>query len=477
MIRREPSAFRWPYQLLYEYYNVGEYTKLYELCEECITKFGNDNEENEHLMQMPAFYAGLVVSSVMKYDYLKAIIDYERLSQIDTLSHAGKAGLAMYIVPAYFATSKYKDVVDVCDEYIKNYEYVCSRPELKVLENCFFMDDVFTEENHCGMLFSQVRALLYLKEYDKARRLMETVNFSVITDTGISDKFVLDFITFLAKNEDESKIESCDVSILVGMIESLFENDITKNTLRQEIVDKLKGEKKCDLILDIMSQCNVDDVIVDFSKLKIASYDNKENNGIDNENMINNFIKLSKSIDWLTVADDVWKLLTIDQANAKKIVCANSLKDIIKATDYMVSNMNKGDIEDRISLIAESFEEMSDKRLDYMIFKANEAIMIQTPRGEWEDFEELNELLYAWSNGCTSFYAPYYTGDAYQGDMDLLPDNLKLAYCIRPIFEIGIEHYKEVLMLLKELVGIYEPMSDAISAYSSLYGKFVVDNI
>ncbi len=483
MIKREPDVFRWPYHLMYEYYNVGEYSKLKELCEQCIEKFSNPKNDDlsELFIRMPSIYAGMIIASIKKRDMITAVADYKRFIKEKKLTATGRAGLCMYGATACFEAGNFKDAYDACKGYIDIADDMRNKREKAILEKTFFMDNVFEDENYYGVKYVMAKVCLYIGETSKAYDVISDIKTTGIIDKGICGKFAYDFVDYVCSVDENMLKGATDVECLVNIIRKLLGDETTRYYFKKKVQSLFENKKNDGLLIKLLIMSDCDDSIVDYARVKAISIEcNSESMAKERclkEDIENSFIRLSKNVDWLTIPLDMWELLNKDGIDVKRIVCSNSLKNIIKAMDYMTVNMKKEDIENRISFIADAFGESTDKRLDYMIFKANEAIMIQTQKNEWRDFEELNELLYAWSNGCTAFYAPYYTSDAYQGDMDLLPDNLKLAYSIRPIFEIGIEHYKEVLMLLKELVGIYEPMSDAISAYSSLYGKFVVDNI
>ncbi|MCI7129070.1 MAG: hypothetical protein MSA09_00610 [Lachnospiraceae bacterium] len=120
-----------------------------------------------------------------------------------------------------------------------------------------------------------------------------------------------------------------------------------------------------------------------------------------------------------------------------------------------------------INLLAE-IQTKEDIRYQYFYLKTVEARLFY---GEArENCDALHTLLQEFVSSHLAFYLHYYREEAFQGEMELLPDSCKVAVYLNEAFEReSLEDYRGVLLALKESIGKCVSLDETIKVYSHMY--------
>lgn len=86
------------------------------------------------------------------------------------------------------------------------------------------------------------------------------------------------------------------------------------------------------------------------------------------------------------------------------------------------------------------------------------------------EYDTMHQLLQEFVRTQLEFYLCYYTSEAFQGEMELLPTACQAAVYLNEAFQSEIsEDYRTVLLLLKEAVNRYIELAEVIQIYSHMY--------
>lgn len=85
--------------------------------------------------------------------------------------------------------------------------------------------------------------------------------------------------------------------------------------------------------------------------------------------------------------------------------------------------------------------------------------------------EDAGSRLRAFADSCLAFYRRDVKEGLLESESGLLPDNCRLALRLERIFAKDKDDWRAVLSELKECIGIYPAMDDAVTAYSHIYAQ------
>lgn len=172
--------------------------------------------------------------------------------------------------------------------------------------------------------------------------------------------------------------------------------------------------------------------------------------------------------EFLMLSADVWKLGASGRLPLEEMLLAQPLSQWMLAALILEK---KKDIElwKTLRSYLESVKTKKDIRYDYFGAQMAKA-SVQTDVSDWT-YLELGQLLELFAVRCLEFAKQVYTPEAFEGEMEVLPDYIRCAVSMNKQCHRGELSYKERLQDLKTCIKLWPPIAPAVKCYIKHIGK------
>lgn len=461
MVEKEPDNTRWWKQLAQEYGTVHEYHKIYEICRQAEELFQGKSDPRTNFART-SFYNGQLAAKESLLDYEEGIRDYKRVIQDPRNNGMGRLRLFARGAKLYFCKEDYGNCEECCREYLSLYETLKDDLDAQAEQG-----DIFTQDACEPAVRDYVYCFLIssgLKRHDLAalRAYFDCLGWKEkgirLYDVGI----VGEIIHAMAEHEYEEDF--------VHMAQYIMDRKTLRNVtmlalhaIEQDAQKENKGLKEqFGRIIHIFSQVSSEDYYIDY--LKVLNV----NQGGDPAKLPEYLGALfCKVLNIFQLDDAVWETAGRYQVDLEPLLFQVPFDAWKAGVISFCEGAPLTLIQKRVKLV-EKIQRTEDIRYSFFHIKALEARLMH---GEArEDYQGLRRLLAEFSGRTLEFYHTYYTQQAFEGDMDMLPDACRAAARLDTALKSEeTEGYKEALGHYKECIGLCASLDQAIKAYSRLY--------
>lgn len=443
MIEKERGNLRWWIQLAQEYLGIRELYKLEELCKEGIEEFKRLNAAAVN-RNRATFYVGLVSLEMQRSDYEKAKEHYLTFIQDQRNTDLCKAKLYSLGAEIYYKLKDYKACEELCKEYLKIYPSL-EGDELKLIsQGSFFLEQVLEEGNRNNIYGFYIKSALERKNTSVLKEYFYKINWEA-NELRIYSETPMDIVGGIAALPFEEEF--------VDIVEKMMgrrgvEPRIIKYIRELEKEDEEKFKNLCSIFSKINSQnhyvlymklhhanntSNSDGLeeiyrllfgrVINLWDLEDFIFEIAEEFNIDFESII---FKI-KFDNWKKGVDLLFKKSTQEKITIRK----NFLKAIMSSEDLRYDYFFMKDSEASLRHLAKE-QIKSEKKEE----KAQEGILNEEYSDTLEEnFDVIYVSLKDFTNRYLNFYQKFFKETAFEGEMELLPPECRLAAKLEKVFE------------------------------------------
>lgn len=461
MIEKEPENTRWWKQLAQEYGTVREYHKIYEICCQAIELFKEKSDPVTNLARA-SFYNGQLAAKEALLDYEEGIRDYGRAIQDPRNNSMCQLRLFARGAKLYFCIKDYDNCERCCHEYLSLYETLKDDREAQAEQGNIFTQDACEPDVrdfvYCFLISSG------LKKHDLAalRTYFDCLGWKEkgirLYDVGI----IGEMIHAMAEHEYEEYF----VHIAQYIMDRKTLRDVTMPALyaieRNAKKEDKDYEEQFRRIIRIFSQVSSEDYYIDYLKVLNA---NQGGNAAELPEHLGTLF--GKVLNIFQLDDAVWETAERYQVELEPLFFQISFDSWKAGVVSFCEGASLPLIQKRVKLV-KGIQRSENIRYSFFHIKALEArLMHGEARG---NYQGLRELLAGFSEQTLQFYHTYYKQQAFEGDMDMLPDACRAAVCLDTALKREEEgNYKEALGYYKQCIGMCASLDQAVKDYSHLY--------
>ena len=454
MIKQEPENLRWKVQLAQEFRSVKKWNELYEFCKKCVEETKNKNSKYENY-DIGTFYAGAIESLLFLQRYEEGL----KLGNLALQDHRMSPMCHAYIYLASSSIYFNMENWEKAEEYVYKYQKICK--EIK-------KDPVKMEEQKTALLVGEILDAIPMKR-----------SYSILISCGLKRRD----ISLLNKYADKLEWEKEVVYAYDGLVDTLMEvfaqmpyepifgkmADLAWNNpgLQKKLYVRameLGGGNKEEhkRILRVLSQIEGNHWYLWYAKVLT-------------EDAYNNGEQIHRNL-WGYFENSINIFLTPQEISEIVIKYDFSLEECLlslpfeKWVDQLRETLSKISKEDIALLEAEFLNQknLENIRYDYFFMRVSEAQMLFTVR---EDFYVVKkQFIRKFSEKTCAFYRNYYTKEANDEYLELLPEYAQAAFCIEKALSFEESEPKKFLEYLKLAVDTYKNIAEVIKSFIQSYG-------
>lgn len=493
-IQEEKDNPRWWIQLVQEYMGLQEYLKVEELCHSGLKYFKRINNLSVNRSR-GTLYAGLIIVEFKRKDYKKAKELYKMAlgDQRNTKTFLGR--LFSLGAELYYHLEEFEECEKCCREYIKIYEELHDKEYEIMVQGSFFVNHFCDDDirnNVYGFFIASTlkrKETLVLKEYfpkfewSKPHIAMYSTTPNDIIEGIASVEFENDFVQIVEVMLERKGVESK----VIESIQKIKNNNNYPDTYFNNL---------CRIVSEVNSKHYY------ILNMKIIYFNN-----MNNYDKLNEIYKVL-----LPKVINIWELDNeiFDIAIKKKIVLDDIIHNIKfenwkKGVDMFFKNARQ----DKISLRKEFLEKLmdpSDLRYEYFFMKEREAslrILAKekqkakdihnenvedinivnhteiitdnnmdnntecTPENPLENYDLLYMQLKDYTDRYLTFYGKFFKDIAFEGEMELLPSDCRLAAKLKKVFEEEREgNIRAMTEALQGCFGVHSALDPVLKDFA-----------
>lgn len=454
MMEEEPDNLRWQIQLVQEYRNIKEWTRICEFCETQLKK--NESVDNKYdNIHLGTLYAGYAEALTFQKEYDKCVKICERGLADTRSTTATKAYMHLKLVEAYFWLGDIAQTKFYLDIYLEEAKKL---PENKI---------AWVEQNV---------ALLVNEVFDETN--MKKV-YSILIGCGLKE------CSSKLLHEHYDKLEwKRDVIYVYDNIEKVFLEAMTKlpyePIFSEVITDALQNKEFKQLVIE-----------------EAQRWEDENPNGFANLAQV---FANAEAKDWYVCYTRVWLAAMNHDVDAMKkalegyyqvtlnvLATPKRLSEIVKThqialTDFwkkIQSEQWKKDVDEYLKLVKPNqlqlvIEQMQEGfapqewRYAYFDLKVTERTVKFGPKSPW-NMEEYIVILKEYVDKVLTFYGAYYAEEAFMHFPEVLPKNVQAAIKFMEFEEAEAQQGKQALYILQEAAGLYPEFAEAVQKFIEYY--------
>ena len=497
-IDEERDVIRWWVQLVQEYMGIGEFLKVEEICKEGLEYFKQYNTPKLNASR-GTFYTALLMIEMKRKDYEKAEEIY--LMSIQDKRNTGVCRARIYSLASelYYKLEKYEESVLCSNKYIELYEKLYGDEFQIMIQSSFFTNDFIEEEVRNNVYSFCIGSSLklgdtsYLKKYfykygwNEKRMFIYSLTPSDIVQAMASLPFEKSFIEYAFTMLKRKGVEEKVITVIQEIEKASKDSD-------QYINDGFLN------LCNIFSKVDSKHYYVLYMKLYAAFKQN-------NINLAEKLYKelFSRVINFWTLEDNVFQ--NAIKYNIKIEIILHNIKfeNWKKGVDMFFKNARQ----DKISLRKEFLEKLmdpSDLRYEYFFMKEREAslrILAKekqkakdihnenvedmnivnhteiitdnnmdhntecTPENPLENYDLLYVQLKDYTDRYLTFYGKFFKDSAFEGEMELLPSDCRLAAKLKKVFEEEREgNIRAMTEALQGCFGVHSALDPVLKDFA-----------
>jgi len=456
MLKQDRGNMRWWGQLAQEYKGIGEYRKLYDLCQEGIQRFKHKNDYDANVGRGGVFYAGKLLADLCTFRYDDAVRDYESAISDNRNTKINKARLYSFGAETYYKTEQYEKSLECCKEYIRLYDELADDEYTLMKEGSFFTRDAFEKEVRNNIYSFYIGCTLRQKDTSVLKEYFYKLGWD--DDIfSIYSTFVTDVLTAFGELPFEEEF----VPMARQMMSRKGPDKAAVECMGK--IEKSNEEQFLNLV-DIFSQVESSHWYMWYIKLRYA--DRTE----DEKLLAFSFEKLfSCVVDIFRLEDCVWEIAGRHKVDLEPLFFAVPFDQWKAGVDSFLESSDLEEIQKRAEIV-ENVRKQENLRYDYFFLKKTEVEIVRN--GGEEDLETLAGRFLDFSQKSIAFYGRCFKKSAFSGEMELLPQSLRLAVKLEKTMEKEKKlDAKSAVRAYEKCLGVFSPMDHVVKRYVKLLGE------
>ncbi len=449
MLKKEPEEYRWYYQLAQEYMATEEHEKAIETCDAALASIDRKKLVTMQEIHQIGFFYYVKAAAYLKLkqgkEGLKAA---EEGLQDKRLTEYLRARLLSVCTQAYLDEGEYDACEKACLEYLKSYEKLADDEEEQFRQGSSCLRDTFTRNVHdlvcCVLIQCRLRKgdPSVLPEYFDCIGWQENVIYA--TAQALED--ILEGLSSLSYQEYFRHV--------IGV---LCERDHVHTALMEayEKWRKTADDEKAERLSDLFKKVPVREDSSLYQKFTMADAMG------DREKLMTSLKQI------LGVIPDPFELPEEykEIANRHEVSMGDVIREMPfeewKAFSYQYCEKALILAERRIELVKSLLPEgdVCGQCFEMIVHLMKVRKMV----GEDADYADVRREIEQFRDAAYALYGPYYTDQAYTGQMEMLPEEMRAAVCLDQIMELeeegklseiknGVEMYARLVPFLRPVI-------------------------
>lgn len=462
MIKKRRKEVRWWTHLLQEYRATDEYGKLEEWCRDGLREFKNDNTFDTN-RERGAFYCGLLDAQIKTCFFEEA----EKTLQMALADKRNTDYCRMRLYnqgeEVYYRLGNYEEAVRCAEKYVEYYELIKDDEKKKQKESAFFVLFALEMSGTSIAFCIYILAALRLGDSSILKKYFHQFNWS--GPLMLYERFTRDLIDALAELPYDAEVPP----LLEVMAKRPGFDQLWDALKSQEEESKKSEEKKKRFyrIARFFKDVDAPYYYLWYMKVLYAEYSG------ETEELPYYFERLIGCVaDIFQLDDEIFKIAEKHQIDIwkefEKISFDNWKIGVDSFFEHSTFSRKR-----QIGKFVERTKpaEMSEKeeiRYEYFSVKIAEAEAVQ--RYSEDSFYAMQDRFRNFMQKSLAFYRKYFKEEAFTGEMALLPKSCRVAVKWEKMIEAQTAGNRaEVGRYLKECLGVFPDMDDAIQSYAKCY--------
>lgn len=454
-LEEEPGNLRIRAHIAQEYIGVPEYKPLFEICDETIPMLKKNDEYHNSYRQ--TFYIGKLLALLNLGEYEKAEEFFETAAWDKRNDQFGRAGLCGIGSEIYYRKKDYATCDKCCMEFIKVYK--AENGEIKkVPYSPIFVQNIFYRSNRNNVFSMYMCSRLcqgdaeVLKEYFWTLGWEED-NFSVYT------KLIPDAVNTLAAVPYEDDF--------VPIAKKLIEDERVQ-PLTVEAIQKAVEEKSDDVLYPLaklFGQAQTQHYYVWYLKVISAAAEEQRDKLVEAYGML-----FKKVVDCLELEDRIFQIAEDFQIDLDEIFAGIPFDQWKQGVDSFCQKSPMDKVRPRKAFLDKHCK-AGEIRYDYLDMKVSEVEAVVTA-GEL-GYENIKSRMKMFSAKCLAFYRRFFLPEAFEGEMEMLPEACRAAVVLRRVLQADeagdIATFREEM---KKCIGLFGPLNQGLQNYAKHYAEW-----
>ncbi len=462
MIKKRRKEVRWWTHLLQEYRATDEYGKLEEWCRDGLKEFKNDSTFDTN-RERGSFYCGLLDAQIKTCFFEEA----EKTLQMALADKRNTDYCRMRLYnqgeEIYYRLGNYEEAVRCAEKYVEYYELIKDDEKKKQKESAFFVLFALEMSGISTAFCIYILAALRLGDASILKKYFHQFNWS--GPLVLYERFTRDLIDSLAELPYDAEIPPLlEVMAKRPGFDQLW--DALKNQ-EEESKKSEEQKKRFYQIARFFKDVDAPYYYLWYMKVLYAEYAG------ETEELPYYFERLIGCVaDVFQLDDEIFKIAEKHQIDIWKEFEKISFDNWKIGVDSFFEHSTFS----RKRQIAKFVErtkptEMSEReetRYEYFSVKTAEAEAVQ--RYSEDSFYAMQDRFRNFTRKSLAFYRKYFKEEAFTGEMALLPKSCRVAAKWEKMMEAQVAGDRaEVGRYLKESLGMFPDMDDAIQSYARCY--------
>ena len=460
MLKEERHNMRWWTHLAQEYWAVQEYSKLLDLCQEALTMIQPWSYEGIEKTR-GCFYVGRVLAAQYLYRYGDAIC-YLKEALLDR-GNSRMCLTKLFSLGAilYYETQDYAHCIESIRCYLVCYQDADFEKE-KEKDSIIFINDAYEKNIYSCVMSLILSVAVKEKDIEVVKEYFDQLDWLQGNLVVYDANLFLALINFIADSSyDDYFVHMAQTIMDRAELDPGLKN-IVQNALREIEVNN-KGEH-FSRIVQVFSKVESEDYYLDYLKICAAGM----GYSTDRELLELCYERLFQKVSNVFELDDsVWEVAKLNEIELEPLFLHIDYRLWVQDIDTFCKNTTLEQISYYTNLLA-GIQTKTDIRYQYFYLKTLEARLFY---GEArENYDSLHELLQEFVSSHLEFFLYYYREEAFQGEMELLPDSCKVAVYLNEAFQKESEKdYRAVMSILTECIGKCASLNETIQVYGHMY--------
>lgn len=452
MMEKEPDNLRWQIQLAQEYRGIREYRKLYELCQSSLEVI-KDKDTAYTNKERGCFYSGRLIVDTETFDTEQLEKDFMEAVADPRNNDYCKANIYRYGSEIYFKKENFEECEKWCKRYLKLYRKINDDEVAKLEQGTFFVRDAFEDKILNNIYSFLIECGMRNEDDSNLKKYFDKINWQNKILYVYGD-LVKNIVKFLSKREYEPWH--------LHVIQTFLDR---KGPMEEaiEYVKKSEGDEDTDFenLMHLFAKTKSGHYYISYLKVLDAKQTG------DKEKMLESFSELFECVfDIFQLDDKIWEVAMENNLDLDPLFTKLSFDRCKKGIDSFCENTTLERLNKRREMI-EGWERSDNIRYDYLFLKFEEAALVYG--ADRDDYDALFIRLRDYVLHTLEFYENFYKTSAFEGEMEILPPNIRVVVKLSDFFLSG-DDFRTALSTLKEAVGIYPSMDKTIKSFAKLYG-------
>lgn len=461
MVEKERNQPRWWIQLAQEYMGIQEFHKLEELCKDGIQQFEKINSSMVN-RNRATFYIGLIAVEMKRGDYEKAKEYYVKFNDDKRNTDLCMAKLNSMGAEIYYNLNEYTNSEKCCQEYLKYYNKYHNDEYSIMNQSSFFIDQVFEESIRNNVYGFYIKSTLEYKNTNILKEFFYKISWEA-NELRIYSNTPTDIIDGISKLPFEEEF--------IDIIEKMIKRRGVEVKIIKYIREIEKNEEKqveFRNLCKIFSKTNSQNHYVLYMKLCHA-----KNIGISDG--VEDIYKrlFGRVINLWDLDDYVFSIASDFKIDFESIIFRIKFENWKKGVDILFKKLKKDSIILRKEFL-KGIMQTEDLRYEYFFMKDKEASLRLWIKDREENKEEyINDYdfvyisLKDYSERYLNFYNKFYKERAFEGEMELLPPDCRLAVKLEEVFKEEKDgNIRNMMEALEDCFGVYPTLDPVLKAFA-----------